>query len=184
MTRWTTMYNFPFKKSKKKSQLAQTPLRSSYHPTTEETEKNTSSPSTTNKNLVQRLIERYSSQQDEPTAASTPYKRKDSFTLASEHPIPMGGHSDKEMNSDHDDEKDDNNRNDDNDNHVGFDQLINEDSDDDVPTQTIKPIIGSSLFLPSRHKEQQYEHFQDSDDDETNSSTAKTSSSELNASNI
>ena len=175
------------RKTKKKSQLPLTPLRSTHHPSTEEADKSISSPSTTNKNLVQRLIERCSlqQQQDEPTAASTPYKRKDSFTLANEHPIIMGSHSGHETDSDDDDnnEKYDDNNNGNN-NNVGFDQLINEDSDDDVPMQTnntTKTNIGSSLFTTSRHKEQQYEHFQDSDDDddEINTSTTKTSSSML-----
>jgi hypothetical protein len=174
------------RKTKKKSQLPLTPLRSSHHPSTEEADKSTSSPSTTNKNLVQRLIERCSLQQDEPTAASTPYKRKDSFSLSNEHPIIMGDHPTKETDSDDDDDDDDEKYDDntnDNNNNVGFDQLINEDSDDDVPIQTTntsKTNIGSSLFMPSRHKEQQYEHFQDSDDDdddEMNHSTTKTSSS-------
>jgi hypothetical protein len=132
------------------------------------------------------LIERCSLQQqpDEPTAVSTPYKRKDSFTLSTEHPITMGDHSDDENDSDSDsddDEKHDDNNHNDNNNNVGFDQLINEDSDDDIPMQTIntnKTNMGSSRFSTSRHKEQQYEHFQDSDDDdETHNSTTKTSSS-------
>ncbi len=164
-----------------------TPLRSGHYPSTEETEKGISSPSTTNKNLVKRFIERCSLQQDEPAAASTPYKRKDSLTLSTEHPIAMGDHSDKESDSDDNDDggKDYGNNNENN--NAGFDQLINEDSDDDdndVPIQTIntgKTNVGSSLFTTSRHKEQQYEHFQDSDDDDdddnTNDSLIKTSSS-------
>jgi hypothetical protein len=96
----------------------------------------------------------------------------------------MGGHSDDETDSNSDSDNDQ--KDDDNNHHVGFDQLINEDSDDDIPIQTIntgKTNMGSSRFSTSRHKEQQYEHFQDSDDDddddndETNSSTTKTSSS-------
>jgi hypothetical protein len=95
----------------------------------------------------------------------------------------MGGHSDDETDSNSDSDNDQ--KDDDNNHHVGFDQLINEDSDDDIPIQTIntgKTNMGSSRFSTSRHKEQQYEHFQDSDDDddddndETNSSTTKTSS--------
>ncbi|CAF4338623.1 unnamed protein product, partial [Rotaria sp. Silwood2] len=170
------------KKNKKKSQIAITPLRSGHHPSTEEVEKSISSPSTTNKNLVKRLIGRCSlQQQDEPTASSTPYKRKDSITLANEHPISMNDESDNESDSDNDDDNEkDNDKNNAN-NNVGFDQLINEDSDDDGPIQTIntnKNNVGSSRFMTTRHKEQQYEHFQDSDDDdnETNNSMTKTSS--------
>jgi hypothetical protein len=98
----------------------------------------------------------------------------------------MGDHSNNENNSDDDDDYDDynekdnnNNNNNDNNNNVGFDQLINEDSDDDVPIQTMntsKTNVGSSLFTTSRHKEQQYEHFEDSDDD-SDYLTGKTSSS-------
>ncbi|CAF0725762.1 unnamed protein product [Adineta steineri] len=169
------------RKNKKKPPSQQTPLRSNHHASTDETDKHLSSPSTTNKNLVKRLIERCSLQQpqqqpDEPITTSTPYKRKDSFILSNEHPIVMGGHSD---NNDNDDDDDDEKRNVNNHdmNNVGFDQLINEDSDDDVPLQTPntdKTNASSSLFTTSRHKEQQYEHFQDSDD-ETNHSTPKTS---------
>ncbi|CAF0990820.1 unnamed protein product [Rotaria sordida] len=162
------------KKNKKKSQIQITPLRSGHHPSTEEADKSISSPSTTNKNLVKRLIERCSlqqqQQQDEPTASSTPYKRKDSMTLSNEHPISMNDQSDNETDSDDDDdEKDDDNNN--NSNNVGFDQLINEDSDDDAPIQAIHPNktnVGSSRFMTTRHKEQQYEHFQNSDDDDDN----------------
>ena len=162
-----------------------TPLRSVRHPSAEETDKNISSPSTTNKNLVKRLIERCSlQQQDEPTATSTPYKHKDSYTFSNEHPTTMDGHSYNHSNSDNDDEKDDDDENGSND--VGFDQLINEDSDDDTSFQTmntIKTNVRSSRFSASRHKEQQYEHFQDSDDDddknERNSSTTKALSSKL-----
>ena len=74
----------------------------------------------------------------------------------------------------------------DNSHHVGFDQLINEDSDDDVPLQTMntsKTNVASSLFMTSRPKEQQYEHFQDSDDDDDNDQrkhpSGKTSSSKF-----
>jgi len=98
----------------------------------------------------------------------------------------MGDHSDNESDSDDDDNDDDddynekdNDNNDNNNNNVGFDQLINEDSDDDLPIQTMntsKTNVGSSLFTTSRHKEQQYEHFEDSDDD-SDYLTGKTSSS-------
>jgi len=94
-----------------------------------------------------------------------------------------GGHLDNKNDSDDDDDEDGNGKNDDNNhdmNNVGFDQLINEDSDDDISHQsmnTSKTNVGSSLFTTSRHKEQQYEHFQDSDDDEINYSATKTSSS-------
>ncbi|CAF0737677.1 unnamed protein product [Adineta steineri] len=171
------------RKNKKKPPSQQTPLRSNHHASTDETDKHLSSPSTTNKNLVKRLIERCSLQQpqqqqpDEPITTSTPYKRKDSFILSNEHPIVMGGHSDNNGNDDDDDDEKRNVNNHDM-NNVGFDQLINEDSDDDVPLQTPntdKTNASSSLFTTSRHKEQQYEHFQDSDD-ETNHSTPKTSS--------
>lgn len=173
-----------------------TPLRAGHHPSTDDGDKGLSSPNTHNKNLVKRLIERCSLQQsDEPGASSTPYKRKDSFTLASEHPIAMGGgggQSDKRKDSDEDDddddEDDDEKRDDPTVSNVtrGFDQLINEDSDDEHQAiqamNTNKPMISSGLFLPSRVKEQQYEHFQDSDDDDDDTenikqSTAKTSSS-------
>jgi hypothetical protein len=95
----------------------------------------------------------------------------------------MGDHSDKESDSDDDDDDDEKEGDNNNDNNnVGFDQLINEDSDDDdddVLIQTMntnKTNVGSSLFTTSRHKEQQYEHFQDSDD-EKDYPTTKTSSS-------
>ncbi|CAF3385588.1 unnamed protein product [Rotaria socialis] len=171
------------KKNKKKSQVQITPIRSSHHPSAEETEKSTSSPSTANKNLVKRLIERCSlqQQQDDPTAASTPYKRKDSITLSNEHPIPMGDHSDKGSDSDGNNHNEKHDANHTDGNNVGFDQLINEDSDDDdapiQSTNTSKTNVANSRFMTSRHKEQQYEHFEDSDDDdnETSYSTAKSS---------
>ncbi|CAM4760708.1 unnamed protein product [Rotaria magnacalcarata] len=173
------------KKNKKKSQVQITPIRSSHHPSAEETEKSISSPSTANKNLVKRLIGRCSlqqpQQQDEPTAASTPYKRKDSITLSNEHPIPMGDHSDKGSDSDGNNHNEKHDVNHTDGNNVGFDQLINEDSDDDdapiQSTNTSKTNVASSRFMSSRHKEQQYEHFEDSDDDdnETSYSTAKSS---------
>lgn len=98
----------------------------------------------------------------------------------------MGDQSDNESDSDDDDDADgkDNYHTTDG-NNVGFDQLINEDSDDDAPVQSanISKNTSSSRFMTSRHKEQQYEHFQDSDDDdnanETNVSTPKASSSKF-----
>ena len=99
----------------------------------------------------------------------------------------MGEHAGKPSDSD----DDGNDRDDgelahtkDNSHHVGFDQLINEDSDDDVPlqsTNTSKANVTSSLFMTSRPKEQQYEHFQDSDDDndQRKHPTGKTSSSKF-----
>ena len=99
----------------------------------------------------------------------------------------MGEHSGKPSDSD----DDGNGRDDgelahtkDNSHHVGFDQLINEDSDDDVPLQsmnTSKTNVTSSLFMTSRPKEQQYEHFQDSDDDsdQRKHPSGKTSSSKF-----
>ena len=141
-----------------------TPLRSSHYSTTDEADKNTSSPSTSNKNLVKRFIERCSLQQqsDDPTASSTPYKRKDSFTLSSEHPIPMDDPSDDHNDSDDDsDDDDDDNQDDDyqhhrDNNNVGFDQLINEDSDDDDHDQTKHSINKtSSKFMTSEKKSHQ-----------------------------
>ena len=169
-------------KSKKKSQLPSTPLRTSHHGAFDELDKPSSSPVTNNKNLVKRLIERCSLQQnEEPTASSTPAKRKDSFTLSHEHPIPMGDRNkmDSEADSNDDDEKDDdgleNNPNHNNDK-VGFDQLINEDSDDEEQPQSTGATSKSAttttgLFHGSRMKEQQYEHFEDSDDDDSDDDT-------------
>lgn len=175
--------------------MSLTPLRSAHHPSTDETEKSVSSPSTANKNLVKRLIERCSlqqqqqqQQQDEPSASSTPYKRKDSLTLSNDHPIAMRGYSDQKSDSDSDDDDDDDDANDGRTrtgnhdaNNAGFDQLINEDSDDDAPVHAANTGKGNTggggLFTTSRHKEQQYEHFEDSDDDDVNYSSAKPSSS-------
>ncbi|CAF4157070.1 unnamed protein product, partial [Rotaria sp. Silwood1] len=59
-----------------------------------------------------------------------------------EHPSPMNDQSDNENDSDDDnkdyDDDDDDDNNNHNSNNVGFDQLINEDSDDDTtaPIQT------------------------------------------------
>jgi len=149
--------------------------------TNDETEKVTSSPSTTNKNLVQRLIERCSLQQsDDSTLTSTPYKRKDSLTLSNENPILIGDHSDDDSDSDSDYDNQNSNYNHDNHHTAGFDQLINEDSDNDEENTSINRIhttksnVTSSLFTSSRHKEQQYENFQDSDDDDENSTNSST----------
>jgi hypothetical protein len=101
----------------------------------------------------------------------------------------MGGHSGKQSNSDDDDDDDDDHNEKVHDHHndnnnVGFDQLINEDSDDDVPIQTMNTSKTSSLFTTSRVKEQQYEHFQDSDDETINSTTTKSSLSKFKYENV
>jgi len=149
-------------KSKKKSQQIPTSSRVGHHLTTDET----SLPSPQNKNLVKRLIERCSLQQtEEPNAFSTPYKRKD----------PSNDQMNQHNNNNNDDDEDERSmENNENADHVGFDQLINEDSDDDQPA-VVTSKSGTGRFLTTRLKEQQYEHFQDSDDDDDDEENLKTS---------
>lgn len=173
-------------KSKKKTQSNLTPLRLSHHGPLEEQEKANASPNINNKNLVKRLIERCSLQQNDETGnTSSPSKRKDSLTLALEHPISLNDRTKTDTDSDYDNDDDGFQTNPHNEyEKVGFDQLINEDSDDESTNRSTIPnrnMATSNIFLPTRSKEQQYEHFQDSDDDsdDLKSLPTKTTSSKF-----